>query len=157
MAEKHIYQYEGRPRVLLNLKPDGPGGPHDDNVARSLGFRRALVPGEAVAEAMMPAIVARFGTRFMEGGWLSVKMIAATHVDEEVREIGASVEGSPDVLDLRLETSEGRLTCVVPGWSRWHRERHSLVCRGGRDSRRQHRPPGIDYWRGEPRFVVHPR
>ena len=112
MAEKQSYRYEGRPRVLLNLKPDGPGGPHDDNVARSLGYRRALVPGEAVAEAVMPAIVTRFGTRFMEGGWLSLKMIAATHVDDEVREIGESVEGSPDVLDLRLETSQGRLTCV---------------------------------------------
>ena len=112
MAEKPSYRFEGRPRVLLNLKPDGPGGPHDDNVARTLGFRRALVPGEAVAESIMPAIVARFGTRFMDGGWLSLKMIAATHVDEEVREIGESVEGSPDVLDVRLETSEGRLTCV---------------------------------------------
>lgn len=109
---EHQYRYEGRRRVLLNLHPDGPGGPHDDNVARMLGFRRALVPGEAVAEAVMPAIVARFGTRFMEGGWLSLKMIAATHVDEEVCEIGESVEGSPDLLDLSLETSEGRLTCV---------------------------------------------
>ena len=112
MMTEHQYRYEGRRRVLLNLHPDGPGGPHDDNVARMLGFRRALVPGEAVAEAVMPAIVARFGTRFMEGGWLSLKMIAPTHVDEEVFEIGESVEGSPDLLDLRLETSEGRLTCV---------------------------------------------
>ena len=60
----------------------------------------------------MPAIVARFGTRFMEGGWLSLKNIAPTYVDEEVREIGESVAGSPDVLDLRLETMEGRPTCV---------------------------------------------
>jgi len=112
VTEKKSYRFEGRPRVLLNLKPDGPGGPHDDNVARMLGYRRALVPGEAVAQAVMPAIVARFGTRFMEGGWLSLKMIAATHVDEEVREIGESEQGSPDVLDLRVETSEGRLTCV---------------------------------------------
>ena len=112
MIERKNYRFEGRPRVLLNLKPDGPGGPHDDNVARMLGYRRALVPGEAVAQAVMPAIVSRYGTRFMEGGWLSLKMIAATHVDEEVREIGESLEGSPDVLDLRLETSEGRLTCV---------------------------------------------
>ena len=77
-----------------------------------LGYRRALVPGEAVAEAVMPAIVARFGTRFMEGGWLSLKLIASTHVDDEVREIGEAVEGSPDVLDVRLETSEGSLTCA---------------------------------------------
>ena len=112
MAEKQSYRYEGRPRVLLNLHPDGPGGPHDDNVARTLGFRRALVPGEAVEEAIMPAIVARFGTRFMEGGWLSLKLIAATYVDEEVREIGESVEGSPNVLDVRLETLDGRPTCV---------------------------------------------
>ena len=112
MTEKSSYRYEGRPRVLLNLHPDGPGGPHDDNVARMLGFRRALVPGEAVAEAVMPAIVARFGTRFMEGGWLSLKNIAPTYVDEELREIGESTQGSPDVLDLRLETLEGRLTSV---------------------------------------------
>ena len=112
MAEKPSYRYEGRARVLLNLHPDGPGGPHDDNVARMLGFRRALVPGEAVAEAVMPAIVARFGTRFMDGGWLSVKNIAATYVDEELHEIGESTQGSPDVLDLRLETEEGRLTCI---------------------------------------------
>ena len=84
--------------MLLNLHPDGPGGPHDDNVARLLGFRRALVPGEAVAEAVVPAIVARFGTRFMEGGWLSLKMSAATPVDEEVCEIGESMEGSPGSL-----------------------------------------------------------
>ena len=112
MMTEHPYRYEGRKRVLLNLHPDGPGGPHDDNVARTLGYRRALVPGEAVAEAVMPAIVARFGTRFMEGGWLTLKLVAPTHVDEEVREIGEPVEGSPDVLDLRLETSEGRSTCV---------------------------------------------
>ena len=116
MAEKRNYRYEGRPRVLLNLHPDGPGGPHDDNVARMLGFRRALVPGEAAAEAVMPAIVARFGTRFMEGGWLSLKNIAPTYVDEELREIGDFVEGSPDVLDLRLETLRGRLTCVIGLW-----------------------------------------
>ena len=111
MTEPGIH-HEGRWRVLLNLHPDGPGGVHDDNYARSLGFRRALVPGEAVAEAVMPAIVHRFGTRWMEGGWFSLKLITPTFVDEEVHEVAEWTADDPDTIDLRLETRDGRLTCA---------------------------------------------
>jgi hypothetical protein len=69
------------------------------------------VPGEAVAEAVMPAIVHRFGTRWMEGGWFSLKMIAPTFVDELVHEV-AEWSADPDVIDLRLESDEGRVSCV---------------------------------------------
>lgn len=107
-----VYRHEGPWRLLLNMHPDGPGGVHDDNYARQLGFRRALVPGEAVAEAVMPAIVHRFGARWMEGGWFSMKMVTPTFVDEEVHEVAEAVAGEPDRIAIRLENREGRASLV---------------------------------------------
>ncbi len=102
--------FEGRWRTLPNLAADIENSIHDDRRARELGFRAAFVPGPTVAEAIMPAIIARFGKRWFEGGWYDLKFIAPVYIDDEVREIGeAGYDENSMVVQLR--TRDGRLTC----------------------------------------------
>jgi acyl dehydratase len=100
--------YEGKWRRLVNLSADRKGSIHDDEAARSLGFRGGFVPGSIVATAALPALVHAFGPRWMEGGWYRFNFVSPVYIDEEVREVGV-LEGA--TLNLRVENREGRLCC----------------------------------------------
>ena len=102
--------FEGRWRTLPNLAADIENSIHDDRRARALGFRAGFVPGPTVAEAIMPAIIARFGKRWFEGGWYDLKFIAPVYIDDEVREI-AEAGSDEDRMGVELCTRDGRLTC----------------------------------------------
>lgn len=113
MAEAALF--EGSFRSLPNLAADLKDSIHDDERARALGFRGGFVPGPTIAEAVMPAILARFGKRWFEGGWYDLKFIAPVYVDDEVREIAlpSSERGKPDedTIQVELRTRDERLTC----------------------------------------------
>lgn len=101
--------YQGRWRRLPNLAADTPGI-HSDDVAQGLGFRAGPVLGQTVAEAVVPAIVQRFGERWFEGGWVDVKIISPVYDDEEVRESAALSEDGG--ITLALTARAGRVACV---------------------------------------------
>jgi hypothetical protein len=102
--------YEGKWRRLVNLVADRKGSIHDDEAARSLGFEAAFVPGSTVATAAMPALFHFFGERWMEGGWYVFKFVTPVYTSNDVRETGR-LEDSGSI-EVRLETSEGRLCCT---------------------------------------------
>ncbi len=108
MAEARLF--EGCWRTLPNLAADIEDSIHDDARARELGFRGGFVPGPTVAEAVMPAILARFGKRWFEGGWYDLKFIAPVYIDDEVREVAESA-ASEDTIEVMLRTRDDRLTC----------------------------------------------
>lgn len=108
-------RYEGRWRTLPNLARDIVDSIHDDARARELGFRGGFVPGSTVVEALMPAILDRYGKRWFEGGWYDLKFIAPVYVDDEVRELAELAAADGDAEDapiaLSLVTRDGRLAC----------------------------------------------
>ena len=105
-----VLSHEGRWRRLSNWAVNNKGLIHNDEGAREMGFRSALVPATTVASAVMPAIVAHLGQRWFDGGWYSLKFIAPVYVEEEVREVAES-NSAADQINFRLETRDGRLTC----------------------------------------------
>ncbi len=103
--------YHGRWRTLPILGANVEGTIHDDDEARTHGFRRAIVGGSSVAQAAMPAVVDRFGQSWMEGGWITVKFAGPVYPDEEVREVAEPAAAS-GAIDLRIEARDGRVAAV---------------------------------------------
>ncbi len=110
MANQTVEAYKGTWRRLANVAADRKGSIHDDETAREMGFRGGFVPGSTVGQAAMPAIIARLGQQWMEGGWYSFKFVRPVYVDEEVREVG-STPLADGTLPLRVEARDGRLCC----------------------------------------------
>ena len=103
--------YRGAWRILPILGTNTKGTIHDDEEASRHGFRRAIVGGTGVAQAMMPAIVELLGPDWIEGGWLSVKFVGPVYPDEKVREV-AEPTADPEIIDVRVEDEEGRIAAV---------------------------------------------
>ena len=103
--------FRGAWRFLPNQGEHAKGTIHDDDEARSRGFRRGIVGGPAVAQAIMPAVVDRFGPVWMERGWLSVKFVGPVYADEEVREV-AEPTSSRDAIGVKVEARDGRIALV---------------------------------------------
>jgi hypothetical protein len=106
-------EYAGRWRRLVNSADTAIGSIHDDAVARSLGFSGGFVPGSTVATAAMPAVIDRYGSRWMEGGWYTFKFISPVYVHEDVQEVAAPGDG--DSIIVRVANRDGRVCCV--GWA----------------------------------------
>ena len=103
--------YRGRWRKLVNWAVDEAGSIHDDEAARKVGFESGFVPGSTVGGAVMPAILDRYGSSWMEGGWYEFKFVTPVYEHNEVRETAEPIEGE-DCIAVRLETREGRLCCA---------------------------------------------
>lgn len=103
--------YEGNWRTLTNLAASSAGSIHSDERARELGFQRGFVPGVTISEAVMPAIIDRFGRQFVEGGWYHIKFTGPVYEDEEVREVAEPINGG-DAIQVYVETREGRVTSL---------------------------------------------
>jgi len=87
------------------------GSIHSDERARELGFQRGFVPGVTISEAVIPAIIDRFGQKFVETGWYHIKFTGPVYEDEEVREVSEAIDGG-DAIQVYVETREGRVTSL---------------------------------------------
>lgn len=103
--------FRGAWRFLPNQAEHVKGTIHDDHEARSRGFRRGIVGGPAVAQAIIPGVADRLGAKWIEGGWLSVKFVGPVYADEEVREVAESTSDS-DVIRVKIEARNGRVALV---------------------------------------------
>jgi hypothetical protein len=110
MTSQTVERYEGTWRRLANISAGRKGSIHDDDAARGMGFRGGFVPGSTVGQAAMPAIIARLGQQWMEGGWYSFKFVRPVYIDEEVREVGSELLAD-GTLPLQVEARDGRLCC----------------------------------------------
>lgn len=95
-------------RRLINTAAGQKGGIHDDDAAQQLGFRGGFVPGSVVGTAAMPAVVAAFGSKWMEGGWYSFTFASPIYVDDEVHEV-ATWSGADIV--VQVVDRAGRVCC----------------------------------------------
>ena len=110
MTSQTVERYEGTWRRLANISAGRKGSIHDDDAARGMGFRGGFVPGSTGGQAAMPAIIARLGQQWMEGGWYSFKFVRPVYIDEEVREVGSELLAD-GTLPLQVEARDGRLCC----------------------------------------------
>jgi acyl dehydratase len=101
-------RYRGEWKQLGNTSADSAGSIHDDDKARELGFRGALVPGSVVASAAIPLIYERFGPDWMQGGWFSFAFAAPVYSAEQVQAQGEDGEAE---FELRVATRDSRLCC----------------------------------------------
>lgn len=89
---------------------------HDDDVARSLGFRGGLVPGVDVFAYLCELPVERWGRDWLERGWISARFVAPVY-DGDLVEVTATPAGSGD-LTLVLRDPAGaecaRATASLP-------------------------------------------
>ena len=108
MSSETAALYVGSWRRLTNLSADRKGSIHDDDAAKSLGFKSAFVPGSTVATAAMPALVHCLGSRWMEGGWYRFTFVSPVYTDEDVREVA---EEGTDGVASRVQTRDERLCC----------------------------------------------
>ncbi|MDA1075071.1 MAG: MaoC family dehydratase, partial [Proteobacteria bacterium] len=93
-------------KLLSNTASAQKGSIHDDDAARSLGFRRAFVPGSLVANFAVPSILEHFGSTWLQGGWYDFNFVSPVYIDEEVRTIAGETDGR---FACRVETRDGRL------------------------------------------------
>ena len=70
----------GNWRLLPNHAEDEKGTIHDNFKAIKRGFRRGIVGGPTVAQAIFPTLRKIFGGKWLENGWLSVKFISPVFI-----------------------------------------------------------------------------
>ncbi len=104
--------FEGRWRRIDYSRPIANVSIHDDAKAREYGFSRGFGFGDAAIDAVMPAILSRYGAPWLEGGWFDLKLVGPLYGDEEVREVAYSDDRENEALTLELVTRDGRLICV---------------------------------------------
>ena len=105
----------------LNPPPGGYpwGSPHNEEYAKSIGFRGALVPGAKTLAYMLEMLVNFFGLAWMMGGKVAVKFIGGGVVDGEmvvcrgmVREKRTQNSTVVLVLDIWMENELGEKVIV---------------------------------------------
>ena len=101
-------RYLGAWRPLGNTSAAAADSIHDDDKARELGFRGALVPGSVVASAAIPLIYLRFGSDWMRGGWFSFAFATPVYTAEPVQAHGSEGKGG---FELQVATRDSRLCC----------------------------------------------
>lgn len=107
MAESETF-FAGPWRRLVNTAAEQKGSIHDDAEAQKLGFRGGFVPGSVVGTAAMPAVVAAFGEKWIEGGWYSFTFVSPVYVDDEVHEVA---QRSGDDISMQVVDRSGRVCC----------------------------------------------
>jgi hypothetical protein len=107
MHKSHFGQW----RRLKNQDADLRGSIHDEDVARAAGFEGALVPGNTVGTAAMPAVLACYGPPWMDGGWYEFKFVGPVYEHDDVREVAEPLAGM-ETLSFRIENKSGRICCL---------------------------------------------
>ncbi len=91
---------------------------HDDEVARSLGFKGGFVGGPVLMGVATPAIFASFGHEWYENGTYSVRWVRPVYAGDEIRVAWEEVKpdsGDSRKISFRLEKRDGEQTTF--GWA----------------------------------------
>lgn len=87
---------------------------HDDDVARTYGFRGGLVPGVTVYAYTVAPLVAQLGTHWLTGGEATIALINPLYEGEQavsratVTALEPTPQGERIVLDIRTENPAGQ-------------------------------------------------
>ena len=100
----------GNWRLLPNHAEDEKGTIHDNFKAIKRGFRRGIVGGPTVAQAIFPTLRKIFGGKWLENGWLSVKFISPVYDDEEIQEIAEIT--NKNSIKFQILTKGNRLALI---------------------------------------------
>jgi hypothetical protein len=114
--------YQGGWVQAPNLSADAIGSIHDDDQARRLGFRSALVGGSVLVPFMTPALVEVFGPDWYERGFLKQSFIQPIYETTDFRVVVEEIEPTEHderLVRFGLETREGgRATAGYAGLAR---------------------------------------
>lgn len=105
-----------------NLSADSTGSIHDDEQARSLGFRGALIGGSVLCAYMTPLLIERFGAAWYERGFFKNSFITPVYATDAIRVVLAEMapaEGDEALTGVYLEKESGeRATAGYAGIAR---------------------------------------
>ena len=97
-----------------NIAASRVGSIHDDDAARKLGFRGALVSGRVHLNTFVPLLIEAFGSGWFESGTLSQDFRYATVDEEETRAvIGKPPAGGAEAqVDAFIELPDSRVVTI---------------------------------------------
>ena len=107
-------------RRPVNFSRDAVGSIHDDETAKTLGFRGGTVAGNIHFEQFPPLMLARFGKGWRRRGGLSLYFLNATTDGEPVQAfVGPAEAVAPGVQRAAawMETPEGVRVCEGTAWA----------------------------------------
>jgi|GEM_PF-674803 len=93
-----------------NMSKDAVGSIHDDEQARKLGFRAALIGGSVLSAFMTPALVERYGKDWYERGFLKLSFIRPIYETDAFRIVfdeQMPASGDQRLDRLSLEKNDG--------------------------------------------------
>lgn len=108
-------------KARLNPPPGGYpwGSPHNEEYAKSIGFRGALIPGAKTLAYVLEMLVNFFGQEWMRTGKIAVKFIGGGVIDGEtvtckgtVREKKKEDSKTILILDVWMENELGQKVIV---------------------------------------------
>jgi hypothetical protein len=79
---------------------------HSDDVARSFGFKAALVPGVTVFAHMTRPLVERFGEAWLDHGWAEVKLVKPAY-EGDLLTVQTAPAADAETLELTCRNEEG--------------------------------------------------
>jgi acyl dehydratase len=82
---------------------------HDDEVARTYGFRGGLVPGVTLFSYLVPVLLEDQGEAWLDGGWVEVRFVSAVYEGDDV-----SADCTSGVVTLR--DSAGQVCVSGEAW-----------------------------------------
>jgi len=105
-----------------NLSADAKGSIHDDERAKALGFKAALIGGSVHSAFVTNAVVERFGQAWYERGFMKQSYIKPLYEGDDFRIVLEEREATPNdevLCELAFETREGvRTTAGYAGLAR---------------------------------------
>ncbi|MEX0941487.1 MAG: MaoC family dehydratase [Pseudomonadales bacterium] len=101
------WNFEGDIRQLGNPSASKKRSIHDDQTARTLGFKGAFVPGSVVGTLAIPAILERYDEDWFKGGWYNFKFVSPVYTNDYVHVVAADT-GAGEI-EIRVVTHDQRL------------------------------------------------
>jgi hypothetical protein len=100
--------------VAQNDAADSGNKIHDEETAKRLGFSGALVPGITVFAYAFQPLIAHFGPRFLESGFLSLRLRRPVYEGERVHTEGRALAGGDGGARFEVAVrNAGGDTCAV--------------------------------------------
>jgi hypothetical protein len=96
---------------LPNLSSESAGSIHDDEMARSLGFRGGFVGGSILLAAMADDLLHAAGPQFLKDGTLAVRFRVPLYASDEVQVVSDASRPARFPFTVSLVTRDGRTCC----------------------------------------------
>ena len=102
-------------RLAHNDAADSGNPMHDDEAARALGFKAAVVPGVTIYGYITQLFIEHFGTDWLSEGYCHIRFRQPVFANEEIKIVGAPSSTNGEMLDVTVKNADGTLTTIAMG------------------------------------------